>query len=92
MGWMVRLKPRVRFLTPEKYLKQRKAPDSARTSELDFVCGEVHYVVSMSTKYRLTRCTEAHWMAVVVHPLLKIPRRLKKYRNIRFEMLVVADL
>ena len=61
-------------------------------SELDFVWGEVCDVVSMATKYRLTRCTEAHWMAVVVHPLLKILRRLKKYRNIGFEMLEVADL
>ena len=61
-------------------------------SELDFVWGEVCDVVTIASKYRLTRCTESHWMAVVVHPLLRILRRLKKYRNSGFERLEVADL
>ena len=31
-------------------------------------------------------------MAIVVHPLLRILRRLKKYMNSGFESLEVADL
>ena len=31
MGWMARLEPWVRFLTPEEWLKEHKVPDSART-------------------------------------------------------------
>ena len=37
MGWMARLEPGVRFLTPEECLKQRKVPHSARTLWLDYI-------------------------------------------------------
>lgn len=61
-------------------------------SELEFLWGEVHDVITIATKYRLTRCTESHWMAVVVHPLLRTFRRLQKYRDSEREMLEIADL
>lgn len=61
-------------------------------SELDFVWREVEHVVNMAKMYHFTRCTEAHWMAVVVHPLLRLVRRLKKYSDSGFERLEVADM
>ena len=62
-------------------------------SELDFVFNEVCDVVEMAGKYRNTHCTEAHWMAVVVHPLLRTLRRLAKYESADgFEKLEVADM
>ncbi|KAL2041872.1 hypothetical protein N7G274_005657 [Stereocaulon virgatum] len=62
-------------------------------TELDFLFKEACDVIKMARKYRNTRCTEAHWMAVVVHPLLRILRRLAKYGNDDgFEKLEVADM
>ena len=61
--------------------------------ELDFLFEEVYDVIRMATRYRNTDCTEAHWMAVVVHPLLGILRRLAKYENVDgFQKLEVADM
>ena len=37
MGWMARLEPGVRFLTPEECLKERKIPDSARKLWLNYI-------------------------------------------------------
>ena len=51
-------------------------------SELRFLFNEVCDVIEMAGKYRNTRCTEAHWMAVVVHPLLRLVRRLTKYKTV----------
>ena len=62
-------------------------------SELDWLFKEVCDVIKMAGKYRNTRCTEAHWMAVVVHPLLRVVRRLAKYEGVDgFEKLEVADM
>ena len=62
-------------------------------SELDFLFQEVCDVIEVAGKYRNTRCTEAHWMAVVVHPLLKVVRRLTKYkRDSGFQELEVIDM
>ena len=61
--------------------------------ELDSLLSEVYDVLDMAEKYRNTRCTEAHWMAVVVHPLLRVVRRLAKYKSVhRFGKLEVADM
>lgn len=49
-------------------------------------------VVSSAGQYRNTRCTEAHWMARVVHPLLSIVRRLQNFKSNGFELLEVADM
>ncbi len=62
-------------------------------SELDFLFKEVSDVIKMAEKYRNTGCTEAHWMAVVVHPLLRVVRRLAKYKRVdESENLEVADM
>lgn len=62
-------------------------------TELDFLFNEACNVVKMAAKYRDTRCTEAHWMAVVVHPLLRVLRRHAKYKSVdRFHKLEVADM
>ena len=61
--------------------------------ELDFLFKEVCDVIEMATRYRNTDCTEAHWMAVVVHPLLRVFRRLAKYEDVDgFQKLEVVDM
>ena len=61
--------------------------------ELEFLLREVYDVVNTAEKYRNTRCAEAHWMAVVIHPLLRVVRRLAKYKGVDgFEKLEVADM
>ena len=61
--------------------------------ELDFVFKEVCNVIQMAGKYRNIGCTEAHWMAVVVHPLLSVLRRLTRFQSADgFEKLEVADI
>ena len=49
-------------------------------------------MIKMAGKYRNIRCTEAHWMAVVVHPLLRVVRRLVRYEKDGLEKLEVADM
>lgn len=61
-------------------------------SELSYLWGAVRNVVKMAKKYRLVHCTEAHWMAVVVHPLLSLVRQLHKYQAEDFERIEVADM
>ena len=51
-------------------------------TELDFLFKEACDVIKMARKYRHTRCTEAHWMTIVVHPLLRVLRRLAKYESV----------
>lgn len=38
-------------------------------------------VLSMADQYRHSGCTEAHWVSVVVNPLLSLVRRLRCYQN-----------
>ena len=62
-------------------------------TELDFLFKKACDVITMARNYRNTRCTEAHWMAVVVHPLLRVLRRLAKYESVNgFGKLQVADM
>lgn len=60
--------------------------------ELDILWDTVSDILSMAEKYRRVRVTESHWMAVVVHPLLRIVRRLHKYQQGEFQRLEVADM
>ena len=48
-------------------------------------------VLSSAKNYRHSGCTEAHWISVVVSPLLNLVRRLQRYQkeNARLE---VVDL
>lgn len=41
----------------------------------------VRHTAEDANLYRDEDCTEAHWMAVVVHPLLTIVRGLKNFRT-----------
>ena len=92
-------------MTPNKTKRHARVPKESFTdredgwygnfheTELDFLFKEACDVITMARKYRNTRCTEAHWMAVVVHPLLKVLRRLAKYESLDgLGKLEVADM
>ena len=48
-------------------------------------------VLSMADKYRHSGCTEAHWVSVVVNPLMSLVRRLRRYQK-EGSKIAVVDL
>ncbi len=48
-------------------------------------------VLSMADSYRHSGCTEAHWVSVVVNPLLSLVRRLRRYQK-EGSKIAVVDL
>lgn len=53
-------------------------------TESDFVniMLTVNQIVEGAAYYRNTDCTETHWMAKAVHPLLTLLTRLQKFRSV----------
>lgn len=53
-------------------------------TESDFVniMLTVNQIVERAAYYRNTDCTETHWMAKAVHPLLTLLIRLQKFRSV----------
>ena len=69
-------------------------------SSLDKYIKEDHTLVWMTVsdvlenadKYRHSGCTEAHWISVVVNPLLHVVRRLKRHQEKAETKLEVLDM
>lgn len=69
-------------------------------SSLDKYIEEDHTLVWMTVsdvlenadKYRHSGCTEAHWISVVVSPLLHLVRRLKRHQEKAETKLEVLDM
>ena len=47
----------------------------------DLIKATITDVLNMADLYRHSGCTEAHWVSVVVNPLLSLVRRLTCYQN-----------
>ena len=51
----------------------------------------IRNVLSKADKYRHSGCTEAHWLFVVVNPLLSLVQRLRRYQK-EGSKIAVVDL
>ena len=65
----------------------------SKYAEEDYNCMEVTIrdVLSMADKYRHRGCTEAHWVSVVISPLLNLVRRLRRFQK-EGSKIAVVDL
>ena len=65
--------------------------DKYATDDFALIGLTIADVLSSADEYRHSGCTEAHWISIVVSPLLNLVRRLKRYQKAN-ATLAVLDL